>query len=278
MDQSDVDPVETSRKQLTCKREREKELLVFGVDEAGRGPLAGPVVVAAVCLPGKTRIHGVMDSKKIKSEDERRRLFNQIVGSDDCYWAVAVVDAQTIDEINILQATLYGMRSVLKAVCSSSTCHAVVRHNVSIDHPPGPYVVVSPSLTKPLDSLSCYAIIDGNQLPNDLPCRAEAMIKGDVREYVVSAASIIAKVTRDGLLHEYELRYGGYGFSQHKGYPTAAHVAALRKYGPTPIHRKSFEPVRQVCLASTQNSKSSKAKRKTVSRESNRRCSQQAVR
>ena len=220
---------------------------VLGVDEAGRGPLAGPVVAAAVWCP--TNIAGIVDSKKITSEATREVLYEQIVASSQVKWAMAIVDATTIDEINILQATLLGMRLTLQALVQCDETPGLARaDHASIDIP-GTYVVTNWSnITNkedgPLAAELCYALIDGNRLPTDLPCAAETMVKGDGREYAIAAASILAKVTRDRLMHQYDARYPVYGLRQHKGYPTAAHMAAVHAHGASPIHRRSFAPLK----------------------------------
>ncbi|HEX5960645.1 MAG TPA: ribonuclease HII [Rhodanobacteraceae bacterium] len=181
---------------------------VAGVDEAGRGPLAGPVVVAAVILDPARPIDGLADSKQL-SERRRERLYPLIVARALAH-AVVRVEADEIDRINILNATLAGMARALHALA--------VRPN--------------------------RALIDGNRLPASLPCPARAIVGGDVTEPAISAASILAKVSRDHILDGYDARWPGYGFAQHKGYPTAAHLEALRCLGPCPEHRRSFAPVR----------------------------------
>lgn len=182
---------------------------IAGVDEAGRGPLAGPVVVAAVILDPKRRVRGINDSKAL-SEAEREMLYPRIIGAALAYHVV-IVAASDIDRINIFQATMHGMREAL-------------RH---------------------LPLLPGMARIDGNHLPKDLPCPAEAWIGGDARCRSIGAASILAKVTRDRLLVELDVRYPEYGFARHKGYSTPEHLAALERHGPCPEHRRSFEPVRR---------------------------------
>jgi ribonuclease HII len=184
------------------------ELLVAGVDEAGRGPLAGPVVVAAVILDRRRRIRGLADSKTL-TEHEREQLYERIVERSIAY-SVVVVDREEIDRINILQATLAGMARALRALA------------------PAPN----------------RALIDGNRLPKTLPCEARAIVGGDALEPTISAASILAKVTRDRYMVELETRHPGYGFARHKGYPTAEHFEALNRLGPCPEHRQSFAPVR----------------------------------
>ena len=179
-----------------------------GVDEAGRGPLAGPVVAAAVLLDPAAQPTGLADSKRL-TPAARERL-EQAIRAQARAWAVAVVGAADIDRLNILQATLHAMR---QAVCDL--------------HPPARRV-----------------LIDGNRCPDGLPCPALAIVRGDAQVPVISAASILAKVARDRLMCVLDTRYPGYGFAVHKGYPTAAHLAALRRLGPCPEHRRSFAPVR----------------------------------
>lgn len=185
---------------------------IAGVDEAGRGPLAGPVVVAAVILDPAHPIEGLADSKQL-SATRREQLFTLIVAHTLAH-AIVRVEAAEIDRVNILQATLAGMRRALEALA------------------------IAPA----------QALIDGNRLPKALPCPARAIVRGDVTEPAISAASILAKVTRDRILCEYDARWPGYGFAQHKGYPVPGHLEALRRLGPCPEHRRSFAPVRKVCL------------------------------
>lgn len=181
---------------------------VAGVDEAGRGPLAGPVVVAAVILDPQHGIDGLDDSKVLAAA-ERERL-GILIRARALAWSVCVVEAEEIDRINILAATLVGMSRALAMLS------------------------LAPSL----------ALIDGNRLPPDLPCPARAIVGGDASEAAISAASILAKTARDRLMVELEARYPGYGFARHKGYPTSAHFDALERLGPCPEHRRSFAPVR----------------------------------
>lgn len=187
--------------------------LVAGVDEAGRGPLAGPVVVAAVVFdPGAARINGLDDSKALAA-GRRDELYARIV-ERALAWHVAVVEAADIDRMNIYQATLLGMRLAVEAVA----------------HVAG------------------SARIDGNALPPGLPCAAEAWVGGDARDRSIMAASILAKVTRDRAMLALHGDYPEYGFDGHKGYGTPAHLAALRAHGPCPQHRRSFAPVREAAL------------------------------
>jgi ribonuclease HII len=182
---------------------------VAGVDEAGRGPLAGPLTVAAVVFdPGKPRINGLDDSKALSAE-RREFLYARIV-ERALAWHVVRVEVEEIDRINIYQATMAGMRRAVEAVAH----------------------------------VADLARIDGNRVPKGLPCQGEALIGGDARDRRIMAASILAKVTRDRLMHELHARHPEYGFDQHKGYGTPAHLNALRRHGPCPHHRRSFAPVR----------------------------------
>ena len=184
------------------------ERLIAGVDEAGRGPLAGPVVVAAVILHPDRPIDGLADSKKLTAS--RRDALDALIRERALAFSVVEIAAAQIDALNILQATLFGMTRALIALRPQAQ----------------------------------MALIDGNRLPRDLPCPARAIVGGDASESAISAASILAKVARDRILCELDARYPGYGFARHKGYPTADHVAALRRLGPCPEHRRSFAPVR----------------------------------
>jgi ribonuclease HII len=185
----------------------DQRVLVAGVDEAGRGPLAGPVVVAAVILDPARPIVGLDDSKKL-SERRREALYVQVVERALAH-CVIVVEAEEIDRLNIFQATMAGMS---RAVAGLSP----VAHEV---------------------------LVDGNKLPRDLPCAGRAIVGGDALEPAISAASILAKVTRDRLMVTLDALHPGYGFAVHKGYPTPAHLDALQRLGPCPQHRRSFAPV-----------------------------------
>lgn len=176
---------------------------ICGVDEAGRGPLAGPVCAAAVILPDDTIIEGVNDSKKL-SEKKREALFDVIISSVRSY-SIAYATVDEIENMNILNATMLAMKRAVEGL------------NVKAD----------------------YAMIDGNRLPN-LDIDSEFIIKGDAKSMSIAAASILAKVSRDRLLYEYAKEYPQYHFDKHKGYGTKSHVEALKKYGPCPYHRLSF--------------------------------------
>ncbi|MCC8986110.1 MAG: ribonuclease HII [Candidatus Contendobacter sp.] len=180
--------------------------LIAGIDEAGRGPLAGPVMAAAVILDPARPIAGLADSK-ILSATRREQLAVEI-RAQALAWALGRAEAAEIDQINILQATLLAMQ------------RAVATLGIAPDH----------------------ALVDGNRCPT-LACSCQAIIKGDVTEPAISAASILAKTARDAELRQLDARYPQYGFARHKGYPTAAHREALRRYGPCPEHRRSFAPV-----------------------------------
>jgi len=177
-----------------------------GVDEAGRGPLAGPVVAAAVILPPGYSHPGIRDSKKL-SPRQRERLFPEIT-ADAVAFGIALATPGEIDALNILRASLLAMRRAVEALV----------------HPPD------------------FLFIDGNQpIPCDVP--QETLVGGDDRCLSVAAASILAKVARDRMMVEYDLLYPGYGLSAHKGYPTREHLEAIRRLGPSPIHRRTFRGV-----------------------------------
>jgi len=189
-------------------------LTIIGVDEAGRGPLAGSVVAAAVAFPANFYLEGLTDSKKL-TEKKREDLYAQI--TEQCHWSVAESSSIEIDGINILQATLLAMKRAINSLHNefSSTRHENIFR----------------------------VLVDGNQCPDVPNCLA--IVKGDLIEPVISAASIIAKVTRDRQMKELDLKYPEYGFSQHKGYGTKEHLIALSKYGPIKgIHRYTFAPIK----------------------------------
>lgn len=194
---------------MTDRLELEKELFeqgiwpVCGCDEAGAGPLAGPVCAGAVILTPETFIEGLDDSKKL-SEKKREALY-AVITEKAVAWAVAFVEPWEIDQINILNARMKAMDMAIRS----------------------------------LKTPAVYALIDGNQSRGiSLPC--QTVLKGDSRVYSIAAASILAKVSRDRLMEEYDKAYPQYGFAKHKGYGTAAHYAALREFGACPIHRVSF--------------------------------------
>jgi ribonuclease HII len=189
-------------------------MLVIGVDEAGRGPLVGSVVAAAVAFPPGFRIDGLTDSKKL-SEKKREALYNQI--TSECYWSFAQSNSNEIDQINILEATMLAMKK------------AVEQLMLHIED----------------DSQTISVLVDGNRCPDLENCRA--IIKGDLTEPVISAASIIAKVTRDRQMIALDQEYPEYGFSKHKGYGTKAHLEALANFGPIQgQHRFTFAPVKKL--------------------------------
>ena len=236
-----------NNKTMAClPRTREQELLlsddlayVLGVDEAGRGPLAGPVVAAAAIVPED--VPGIVDSKKLTKEEVRDELYEKLLGSVGIQWAVAVVDAQTIDDINILQASLKAMEMAVGALVDPD---ATIEKKEALAEHSGCYVVKGQKESP--KGRNYYALIDGNKVPKNLPCSGEAMVKGDGREYAIGAASIIAKVTRDRLMKEYDAMYPQYELSKHKGYPTAAHRNLIQEHGASPIHRRTFAPLKHM--------------------------------
>ena len=201
---------EKEEQRLNNLKEYEKELrnkgykYICGIDEAGRGPLAGPVVVASVIMPENSMIEGINDSKKV-SEKKREKLYDLILEEAISY-GVGIIGQDEIDEINILNATKQGLTTSLK------------------------------ELTKKPDLI----IVDALTHIDTLGIPYESIIKGDAKCYSISAASIIAKVTRDRIMREWDKIYPQYGFAQHKGYGTAAHINAIKEFGPCPLHRRSF--------------------------------------
>ena len=186
---------------------------VAGIDEAGRGPLAGPVVAAAVILPPKFKGRGLDDSKRLSAQ-ARDSHYERLTGTPGVVWSVAIIEAEAIDRLNILRATHEAMRQAVAA----------------------------------LSSPAVHALIDG--LPvRPFPIPHTALIGGDGLSLSIAAASVIAKVTRDRLMHAHAAMWPEFGFERHKGYATADHLASLRQHGPCPIHRRSFAPVAQLSLA-----------------------------
>ncbi|MEW6171484.1 MAG: ribonuclease HII [Bacillota bacterium] len=207
------DPRKTEEERYAALFCFEKELktlgfrLIAGVDEAGRGPLAGPVAAAAVILPEDARLPGLNDSKAISAS--RRAFLAERIRTLAVAWAVGMASAEEIDVLNIRQASFLAMRRALDGLA------------VKPDH----------------------VVVDGGAIPG-FPLPQTGMVRGDARVAAVAAASIIAKVTRDGLMEELDDAFPAYGFRRHKGYPTPEHLEALRRFGPTPFHRKSFAPVK----------------------------------
>ena len=183
---------------------------ICGVDEAGRGPWAGPVCAAAVILHPGRPIGGLTDSKKLSAR--RRAELAREIRAHALSACIGWASADEIDALNIRQATHLAMRRAINGLQTQ----------------PG------------------EVLVDGNDLPGDMPCRARAIIKGDLTEGCISAASILAKTARDAWMAAADERYPGYGFAQHKGYGTRAHSVALQKLGPCPIHRRTFAPVQRV--------------------------------
>ena len=202
---------EKELERLTILKQIEEEIYnkedvkyICGIDEAGRGPLAGPVVVASVIMPKDSMIEGVNDSKKV-SEKKREKLYEEITNTAIA-WGVGIIDQREIDEINILKATKKGLTNSLKELEIK------------------PDLILVDALTN-IDTLG-------------IPYRS--IIKGDAKSYSIAAASIIAKVTRDRIMRQWDELYPEYGFEKHKGYGTKMHIDAIKEYGPCPLHRKSF--------------------------------------
>lgn len=183
--------------------------MICGTDEAGRGPIAGPVVAAAVILDPQQPIEGITDSKKLSAK--KRELLSEEIKQKALYWAIAQCEADEIDRLNILQASLLAMQRAVEAL------------------------PVQPS----------KVLVDGNKLPK-LSVPAEALVGGDSLEACIGAASILAKVERDRQMQEWHAIYPEYDFAKHKAYPTKMHLEALERYGACPVHRKSFAPVARV--------------------------------
>jgi len=191
------------------------DLSTIGVDEAGRGPLVGSVVTAAVILPPDFHLYGLTDSKKL-SEKKRDSLYQEII--DQCDWSVAEASSIEIDQINILQATMLAMKRAI--------------------------IDLQEEYSKYRAKTIFKVMVDGHYCPDIANCMA--IVKGDLSELVISAASIIAKVTRDRQMKELDSQYPQYGFAQHKGYGTRKHLLALSKYGPIQgIHRHTFGPIKE---------------------------------
>lgn len=187
---------------------------ICGIDEAGRGPWAGPVTAGAVVLDPKQPITGLTDSKKL-SEAKRQKL-EPLIKDRAAAWGLGWASPEEIDDLNIRQANHLAMRRAVEA----------------------------------LGLVPSAIIIDGNDLPDGLPCPARAIVKGDLTEPAISAASILAKTARDRLMKALDLSHPGYGFAAHKGYGTKAHADALKRLGPCPAHRMTFKPVRLASLRS----------------------------
>jgi ribonuclease HII len=183
---------------------------IAGIDEAGRGPLAGPLVVSACILPKGFFLDGLNDSKKV-SKGLRKLLYKKLINNSNVVYASIYIDEKTIDQMNIFQATMYGMAQVTKLL------------------------KVKPD----------YLLVDGNQLP-DIPINKEAIVAGDMYSISIAAASIIAKEERDDFMKKMQKKYPNFTFEKHKGYATKQHIKEIELYGPTPIHRKSFEPVKSI--------------------------------
>jgi ribonuclease HII len=188
---------------------------IAGLDEVGRGPMFGPVVAAAVILPERRRLRGLTDSKQLT--EKQRNEFDEAIRDCAVAWAIAAVDVETIDRINIRRASLLAMRLAVEQLAATA------------------------------DLLPDYLLIDGCDTI-DWPCTQRTVVGGDARSLSIAAASVLAKVHRDRLLVEFDAVYPGYGLARHKGYCSQEHLEALRRLGPTPQHRKSYSPVAQRML------------------------------
>ncbi len=186
-------------------------LRIAGLDEVGRGPMFGPVVAAAVVLPKKCRLHGLTDSKQLT--EKQRNEFDIVIRAEAEAWAIGAVDVETIDRINIRKASLLAMRLAVEQIAPSPD----------------------------------YLLIDGLDTI-DWPCPQQPLVQGDSTSFSIAAASVLAKVYRDRLLVELDAVYPGYGLARHKGYCSREHMEALTRLGPTPLHRKSYQPVAQRIL------------------------------
>jgi ribonuclease HII len=188
---------------------------IAGVDEAGRGPLAGPLLVAACILPKGLVIPGIEDSKKLSSS-KREKLYEQITSHPDIVHSIIAIDPSVIDQMNILRATLQGMKEAVLALATAPD----------------------------------FVLVDGNISPG-FPQPSQAIVQGDALSYSIGAASILAKVVRDRAMMELDLLWPEYGFAEHKGYPTKKHREALERLGPCPVHRMSYAPVQKALLNKT---------------------------
>lgn len=194
------------------EKQQEGFQYIAGIDEAGRGPLAGPVSAAAVILPESFSHDLLNDSKKL-SEKRREMLYEEFTQCEDICWAISHAEVDEIDSVNILKSTHAAMVRAAEALCPKPD----------------------------------FCLIDGLDVPG-FPLPSEGIVKGDGKSFSIAAASILAKVSRDRLMLQYAVMYPEYGFERHKGYGTKQHLEALRKHGPCPIHRKSFAPVAQLNL------------------------------
>ncbi len=208
MNASDSMPLSRPTDRFEKRARRRGARLIAGVDESGRGPLAGPVVVAAVMFDKRHYPEGIDDCKRVQAS-ERERLFEAVMAAATV--SVAIASRARIDRMNILAASLWAMGRAVAGLARRP------------DH----------------------VLVDGNMLPPDLPCAGEAIVGGDGLSVSIAAASIVAKVARDRLMERVGLAFPDYGFERHRGYSTAAHFEALRLHGPCPHHRQSFAPVRE---------------------------------
>lgn len=195
-----------------AREDQDPDVMIIGIDEAGRGTFAGPVVAAAVHIPRDVDIPGIKDSKKVTPK-AREAIFEALTSNKRVRYGIGIVDSKAIDKINILQATMRAMTMAWKGV----------EQKLGSD-------------------TQSFVLVDGNKMPSEIQ-NGEAVIKGDNKHYMIAAASILAKVTRDRMMVEYAKEFPMYGFDKHKGYGSAAHKKALEEHGPCDIHRKTFKPI-----------------------------------
>jgi len=198
------------------KYRHRKYSLIIGIDEAGRGPLAGPVVASAVSIK-TNHFHAKIDDSKKISEEQRLQAYNEIIKKS--YFGIGIISESVIDQINILEATFLAMSAAIKDLIAKLPLRL--------------------SRQRTFERRVCL-LIDGNRFKSDVPYQSHTITQGDSHLFSIACASIVAKVTRDKILREYDKLFPQYGFRRHKGYPTPQHKSALRKYGPTKFHRKTF--------------------------------------
>lgn len=216
---------------------------------SGRGPLAGPVVVAACYVPNDMPedLDAVIQDSKKMNEEEREHAYSVLMAEKRIKYAVSIVSHTEIDEINILQASLAGMRRSTVDLLNQLKQEGLIdKEKPSLGSAKKGSKKKVPGVDSSLESegLKYVALVDGNKVPADMPVDCQAIVKGDSRIYSIAAASIIAKVTRDEIMVALDKQYPQYNFAQHKGYPTAAHRALVMQHGPCPVHRRSYGPVK----------------------------------
>ncbi len=249
--------VTDSSRSLTRDLERylaDKYEYVIGMDEAGRGPLAGPVVAAACYLPAESGVlSGIADSKLL-SEADREKAFEEIESNPLVQYAYCIVSHTEIDEVNILQASMLAMsRSTSALLAGMGLLPSSAMHSTATLKPLMTSTQTTDSKTKRHDKFPSkemfLGMVDGNRIPTDLPIEGKFVIQGDRKVYSIAAASIIAKVIRDRIMVDLDRQYPLYMFAQHKGYPTFAHRSLLMEHGPCEVHRRTYGPVKNAILS-----------------------------